>query len=245
MSNTNDEVPEIIANLRRGWDLTRYAGTKEEQEVARAEVVAEALRRLPECVPVRRATPRTAWRWTNTWSLRADPEDVAVAVLTDRTGAMERLNRAVSRTYRGPKVLNSLRTRWKELHKPVSQHQVASVQRKRKRLISEAIERLPEVVRHVGSRRLRRPEDAPVCEWSSGARKKLIAEAVLNDEPGAMVRLCASMVPPVVRSGRNSQGDANAVGGSSTARAPRRGSGLRDREVARHRHRHRVIAGVA
>ena len=202
MTNTNDEVPEIIAELRRDWDLTRYAGTKEEQEAARAEVVAEAVRQLPECVPVRRATLRTAWRWTNKWGPRADPEDVAVAVLNDRPGAMERLNRAVSRTYRGPEVLNSLRTRWNKLHRPVSPHPVASAHGKRKRLISEAVERLPEVVRHIGFFRSRRPEDAPVCEWNSGVRKERIAEAVLDDEPGAMDRLCASMVPPVVRPGR-------------------------------------------
>ena len=200
MTSTDDEEPEIIADLRRDWDLARYAGAGEERPAARAEVIAEAMRRLPECVPVRRATPRTAWRWTNRWDPRADPEDIAVAVLNDRPGAMERLNRAVSRTPRGPEILKSLRTRWNELHQPVMRHQVASVQGKRKKLISEAIERLPEVIRHIGFFRSR-PDEAPICEWSSGARKELIAEAVLNDEPVAMDRLCASMVPPVVRSG--------------------------------------------
>ena len=115
---------------------------------------------------------------------------------------MERLKDAVTPTPRGPQILRSLRTRWNELHKPVMRHQVESVQGKRKKLITEAIERLPEVVRHIGFFRSRRNE-APVCEWSSGARKELIAEAVLSDEPVAMDRLCASMVPPVVRLGHD------------------------------------------
>lgn len=201
MANTDDEVPEIVADLRRDWDLTRYAGVEQERAAARAEVIAEAVRRLPECAPVGRASPRTAWRWTNKWGPRADPEDIAVAVLNDEPGAMERLNRAVYGTPLWPEVLDRLRTRWNELHRLVSRHRVASVQGKRENLIAEAIERLPDVVRYIGSRRFPRPEDAPVREWSSGARKELIAEAVLNDEPGAMDRLCASMVPPVVRSG--------------------------------------------
>lgn len=201
MTSTDDEVPEIIAELRRDWDLTRYAGAPEERAAARAEVIAEAVRRLPECVPVRRATPRTAWSWTNRWGPRADPEEVAMAVLNDMPDAMERLNRALSRTPRGPEVLNKLRTQWNELHKPVMRHQVASVQGKRKKLIAEAIGRLPEVVRHIGYFRSP-PGEAPVCEWSSRARRESIAEAVLNNEPGSMDRLCASMNPPVVRSGR-------------------------------------------
>ena len=200
MTSTDDEVPEVIEELRRNWDLTRYAGAGEERATARAEVIAEAVRRLPECVPVRRATPRTAWCWTNRWGPRADPEDVALAVLNDRPGAMDQLKGAVTRTPRGPEVLNSLRTRWDELHRPVMRHQVTSVQGKRKKLITETIERLPEVVRHIGFFRSR-PGEAPICEWSSGARKERIAEAVLNDEPGAMDRLCASMDPAIVRSG--------------------------------------------
>ena len=222
MTSTDDEVPEIIGDLRHDWDLTRYAGVEDERAAARAEVVAEAMTRLPECVPVRRASPRTAWRWTNKWSPRAVPEDIAVAVLNDRPGAMERLKDAVSQTPRGPEVLNSLRTRWDDLHQPVMRHQVASVQAKRKKLISEAIERLPEVVRHIGFFRSQRPEDAPVCEWSSGAGKERIAEAVLNDEPGAMDRLCASHGSAGLPVGsRNSGRDANAVGGYSTPWAPR------------------------
>ncbi len=201
MTNTNDEIPEIITELRRDWDLTRHAGTEEEQAAARAEVVAEAMRRLPECVPVRRVTPRTAWRWTNKWAPRADPEDVAVAVLNDRPDAMERLRDSVARTPRGPEVLNSLRARCDELHKPVMRHRVASMHGRREDLISEAIERLPEVVRHIGFFRSR-PEEAPVCEWSSAADKEQIADAILHEEPGAIDRLCASMVPPVFRSGR-------------------------------------------
>ena len=201
MTSTDDEVPEVIKELRRDWDLIRYAGAEEERATARAEVIAEAMRRLPDCVPVRRATPRTAWRWTNRWGRRADPEDVAAAVLNDRPGSMDQLKDAVERTPRGPEVLNRLRTRWDELHRPVMRHQVTSVQGKRENLIAEAIERLPEVVRYIDSRRFPRPEDAPVCEWSQETRRESIAEAVLKDEAGAMDRLCGSMVPPVVRSG--------------------------------------------
>ena len=164
MTSTDDEVPEVIEELRRDWD--RYAEAEEERATARAEVIAEAVRRLPDCVPVRRATPRTAWRWTNRWDPHADPEDVAVAVLNDTTGAMERLSRAVYGTPLWPELLNRLRTRWNELHRPVSRHQVASVEGKRENLIAEVIERLPEVVRYIDSRRFPRPEDAPVCEWS-------------------------------------------------------------------------------
>ena len=197
MTNANDEVPEIIEDLRRDWDLTRYAGAEEEQATARAEVIAEAVRVLSECVPV----DRRGWGWTNKWAPRTDPEDVARAVLNDRSGAMERLKDAVTPTPRGPEILKSLRTRWNELHKPAMRHQVESVQGKRKKFISEAVKRLPEVVRHIGFFPCRL-EDAPVCEWIPGARKEPIAEAVLNNEPGAMDRLCASMDPPVVRSGR-------------------------------------------
>ena len=196
------KYPKLSRICDETWDLASYAGAEEEQATARADLVAEAMRRLPECVPVRRASPRTAWRWTNKWSPRAIPEDVAVAVLNDRLGAMELLKDAVERTPRGPEVLNNLRAQWDDLHQPVMRHQVASAQAKRKKLISEAIERLPEVVRHIGFFGSQRPDDAPVSEWSSGVRKEPIAEAVLNDEPGAMDRLCASMVPPVFRSGR-------------------------------------------
>lgn len=197
MIDAHDEVPEIIADLRSDWDLTRHAGAEEEQATARAEVIAEAVRLLPECVPV----DRRGWGWINKWAPRADPEDVSRAVLNDRSGAMERLNDAVTPTPGGPEILRSLRTRWNELHKPVMRHQVESVQGKHKKFISEAIERLPEVVRHIGFFPSRL-EDAPVCEWNSGARKELVAKAVLNNEPGAMDRLCFSMDPPVVRSDR-------------------------------------------
>ena len=65
MTSTDDEVTEIIAELRRDWELTHYAGAGEEREAARAEVIAEAMRLLPECVPV----DRRGWGWINTWAV--------------------------------------------------------------------------------------------------------------------------------------------------------------------------------
>ena len=56
---------------------------------------------------------------------------------------------------------------------------------------------MPEVVRHIGFFRSWQPEDAPGCERSSGATKERLAEAVLNNKPDAMDRLCACMVPLV------------------------------------------------
>ena len=200
MTEPRDELTKVITDLRQDWDLTRYAGAYEERMTARDKVIGEAIRRLPECVPLGRGSPRSAWRWTHKWSRDADPVDVVTTVLTDKPDAIEQLKAAVVRVRRGPEILNNLRVQWAELQEPVLGHDVGSVLKRRKNLISDAKVHLPDVVRDIAFFRAQ-PNNAPVCEWNSGADRENITEAVLNNEVGAMDRLCAAMDPPVLRSG--------------------------------------------
>ena len=200
MTEPRDELTKVITDLRQDWDLARYAGAYEERMTARDKVIGEAIRRLPECVPVDRGSPRSAWRWTHKWGQHEDPVEVVTAVLTDKPDAMEQLKAAVERVRRGPEILNNLRGQWAQLHEPVSSHEFASVLKRRKNLISDATTRMPDVVRDIAFFRSQ-PNDPPVCEWSSRADRENITETVLNNEVAAMDRLCVAMDPPVLRSG--------------------------------------------
>ena len=112
---------------------------------------------------------------------------------------MEQLKAAVERTRRGPEILASLRAQWNEINQPILRHQAASVQRRRKNLIGNAVVLLPDVARDIAFFRSRH-NDAPACEWRQSADREIIAEAVLNHQPDAIDRLCAAMDPPVIRS---------------------------------------------
>ena len=189
-----------ISDLRQDWDLARYAGSEQEQMVAREKVIAKAIRQLPECVPLDRTSGKDLWRWTHRWNPVADREEVARAVLNGKPEAMEWLKAAVERTRLGPEILARLRAQWKEINQPVIRQQVPDVQRRRKNLIGDAIVRLPDVARDIAFFKSR-PNDAPICKWSKDADRENIAEAVLGYEPDAIDRLCVAMEPPVIPSG--------------------------------------------
>ena len=55
MKKSTDEISDIINDLRQDWDLNRYAGSDHERMAARDEVIARAIRQLPECVTLDRA----------------------------------------------------------------------------------------------------------------------------------------------------------------------------------------------
>ena len=188
MPEPRDELTKVIEDLRYDWELARYAGAYEEQMIARDKVIGEAIRRLPECVPLDRRSPRTAWRWTHKWRENEDPVEVVTAVLTDKPDAIKQLRAAVERVRRGPEILSNLREQWGEINEPVPSHEVENVLKRRKKLISDAIVRMPDVVRDIAFFRSK-PNDPPVCEWNSGANREGITEAVLNDEVASLDRL--------------------------------------------------------
>ena len=199
MTKSNDEISGIINDLREDWDLVRYAGSDREGMAARDEVIARAIRQLPECVTLDRVSAKTAWRWTHRWKRHADREEVVKAILNDKPEAMELLKAAVERTRRGPQILISLRVQWNEVNQPVLRHQAASVLRRREKLIDDAVVLLPDVARDIAFFRSR-DKQAPVCKWCQSADRENIAEAVLNHRPDSIDRLCEAMDPPVIRS---------------------------------------------
>ena len=203
MTEPRDELTEVITDLRQDWALIQFAGTYEEQAAARDKVIGEAIRRLPECVPLDWESPGGASCWTHKWGQHADPVDIVTTVLTDKPDAMEQLKAALVRVRRsGQEILDSLREEWAEINQPVSSHEVKNVPKRKKKFIADAIVLMPDVARNIAFFRAQ-PNAPQVCEWNSRAHREKITEAVMNDEVAALDRLCSAMNPPISRSGHD------------------------------------------